>query len=163
MAKKWTGDQEWYTPAKYIEAARRVMGSIDTDPASNAFAQETVKAKSFYTKEDDGLKKIWRGNIFLNPPYSQPAIKFFVDKLLKELTFRQEAILLTNNNTDTRTFHSAALLADAVCFTKGRIHFLKKDGSHPSPTNGHVFFYFGNNMQGFIEEFSSFGIIMVAA
>jgi ParB family chromosome partitioning protein len=157
----WTGDQEWYTPEKYIEAARLVMGSIDLDPASNEFAQLTVKANTFYTKADDGLNRPWEGNIFLNPPYSHPEVKHFVDKLLAELGPGQQAILLTNNNTDTNFFHDAVGRAAAVCFTKGRINFLKPDGSFSSPTNGQVFFYFGDHKDEFIKIFSAFGVLMV--
>jgi len=155
-----TGDPEAYTPAQYIEAAREVMGSIDLDPASNEKAQEVVKAKVYYTKEDDGLDKPWDGNIFLNPPYSHPEVKYFVDKLLAELKPGQQAILLTNNNTDTNFFHDAVRQAAVVCFTKGRINFLKPDGSVSSPTNGQVFYYFGDNKDDFIRVFSQFGIMM---
>lgn len=156
----WTGDQESFTPPKYIEAVREVMGSIDLDPASNEFAQQTVNAAVYYTKDDDGLSKPWNGNIFLNPPYSHPEVKYFVDKLLKELQPHQQAILLTNNNTDTNFFHDAAKKASMLCFTKGRINFLKPDGSYSSPTNGQVFYYFGDNKDKFAKIFSQFGIIM---
>ncbi len=158
----WTGNQESYTPAKYIEAARLVMGSIDLDPASNELAQKTVKAATYYTKEDNGLEKPWIGNIFLNPPYSHPEVKYFVDKLLSELKPGQQAILLTNNNTDTNFFQDAARRAAAMCFTRGRINFLKPDGSISSPTNGQVFYYFGENKEGFIRHFSEFGIMVAA-
>ncbi len=40
---------EWYTPGRYVELARQVMGSIDLDPASNELAQTWIKAKTFYS------------------------------------------------------------------------------------------------------------------
>jgi ParB family chromosome partitioning protein len=62
---------EYYTPSQYIESARIVMGSIDLDPASCEFANETVMANEFYTKEDNGLVQQWHGNVWLNPPYGK--------------------------------------------------------------------------------------------
>jgi hypothetical protein len=42
-----TGENEWYTPKQYIEAARKVLGEIDLDPATSEKAQETIGAKCF--------------------------------------------------------------------------------------------------------------------
>lgn len=160
IATKWTGDPESYTPVKYVEMSRIVMGSINTDPASNDFAQQIVLADTYYTEKDDGLTKSWDGNIFLNPPYSYPLVNYFIEKLLEELDDSKQAILLTNNNTDTKWFHMAAKKAAAVCFTSGRINFYKADLTTTSPTNGQTFFYFGNNKDGFKQVFSEVGLIM---
>lgn len=165
LATKHTGDEESYTPEKFIEAARTVMGSIDCDPASNDMAQKTVKATTYYTVSDDGLKQNWTGNVWLNPPYTARVINEFVSKLCESHQSGDvtQAVLLTNNNTDTRWFHEAALQASAICFTSGRINFFKRDGSTSSPTNGQSFFYFGDDIESFKSSFSDFGLIMVKA
>jgi len=161
IATKWTGNEESYTPVKYIEKAREVMGSINIDPASNKFAQETVQADIYYTKEEDGLNKPWQGNIFLNPPYSSGVIDKFIEKLLDEIDDNKQAILLTNNNTDTKWFASAATACKCLCFTRGRINFYQSDGNITSPTNGQTFFYFGYNTNKFKDIFRDVGLIMM--
>ncbi len=59
---------EHFTPSDIVEAARKVMGSIDLDPASCSKANEIVKAAGYFSREDDGLLHTWQGNVFLNPP-----------------------------------------------------------------------------------------------
>ena len=163
LATLHTGDEESYTPPKYIESARAVMGEIDLDPASNTMAQENVKADKYFTVNDNGLEQDWSGRVWLNPPYTARVINKFIDKTVQDFSSGEikEAIVLTNNNTDTSWFHNAAKTASAICFTAGRINFLKRDGSKSSPTNGQSFFYFGNNFNKFIDEFSQHGLCMV--
>jgi phage N-6-adenine-methyltransferase len=160
-----TGDEESYTPEKYLESARLVMGSIDLDPASNPMAQKNVNADIYYTQADDGLTKQWKGKVWMNPPYTARIINIFLEKLVSHFENNEvtEAIVLTNNNTDTSWFHKSAQQASAICFTAGRINFLKRDGSTSSPTNGQSFFYFGNNPEVFNKEFSQYGLVMVKA
>jgi hypothetical protein len=138
IVTRWTGDPEWYTPAKYIEAARVVLGGIDLDPASNALAQETVKAARWYSEEVDGLIQEWEGRVFLNPPFSYPTVANFTERLCLGVESGKitAAILLVNNCTDTNWWHRAARLASAICFTAGRISFYKASGSQTQPTNG---------------------------
>jgi phage N-6-adenine-methyltransferase len=158
---RFTGENEWYTPAQYVEAARACLGSIDLDPASAPVAQKTIRAARFFTRHDDGLRQAWHGRVWLNPPYSQPDIARFIDKLLAEIGAGRatEAILLTHNYTDTGWFHAAAGQCAAICFTRGRIRFIGASGEIAAPTQGQAFFYFGPGLGRFCETFGSFGFI----
>jgi len=157
-----TGQNEWYTPDEYLQAARDVMGAITLDPASSDLAQEKVQAESYFTADDDGLTKDWRGNVWLNPPYAQPLISQFVTKAVDEVCAGRinQAIMLTHNYTDTRWFQAAAFACSAICFTRGRISFLDPEGNKAAPTQGQAFFYFGENTSKFNEEFSKFGFVV---
>ena len=157
-----TGENEWYTPEKYIKAVRKVLGKIELDPASSDKAQEIVCAGRYYTIENNGLNHPWNAEtIFLNPPYSQPQIWDFIDKLVVELTAGNigSAILLTHNSTDTAWFHRAEEIASAICFTRGRIKFVGAEGNECAPTQGQAFFYFGDNASTFGEWFMGFGFV----
>lgn len=148
-------DDEWYTPPQYIESARSVMGSIDLDPASNDFANETVKAGAYYTETDNGLEKEWFGNVWLNPPYSASLVQLFADKVANS-DFEQ-AIVLVNNATETAWFRKLIEKASAIIFTTGRIKYRKRDGEHGSPLQGQAFLYFGENVEAFLSEFRTYG------
>lgn len=75
QGKKKGGDEQ-FTPAWIFEALDL---EFDLDPAHPPF-KTSVPCKSYYTQEDDGLKKNWYGLVWCNPPYSQP--KEWVNKFL---------------------------------------------------------------------------------
>ena len=158
-----SGDNEWYTPVKYIEAARSVMGAIDLDPASTQIANDVIGAANYYTAEDDGLTKDWVGNVWMNPPYDGSLIGSFTEKLCEshQMGSVDQAIALVNNATETKWFQALASQASAICFPSGRVKFW-----HPQkeavPLQGQAILYLGCAGHEFARVFSSFGFCMEA-
>jgi phage N-6-adenine-methyltransferase len=156
-----SGENEWYTPLKFIKSARIVMKTINLDPASFDEANEIVKATNYYTVETNGLKQKWYGNIWLNPPYSQPLISHFSNKLIEQLANIKQACILTNNATETEWYEQMMLRCDAVCFIKGRLKFIDSNGDATgAPLQGQTIMYFGKKVNEFAVEFSKYGICM---
>lgn len=159
-----SGQEEWYTPKEIIDAAAAALGGeIELDPASCAAANEIVGARRYFTREMDGLSKRWdSAAVWLNPPYSQPAIGQFAEKLVEEYLAERvtAAVVLVNNATETRWFQTLAASADAICFFSGRIRFWFPGRESLSPLQGQAVLYFGDNQDAFFDAFDAFGFVM---
>ena len=161
-----SGENEWYTPAWIIEAARTAMGSIDCDPASSSTANQTVKAETFFTAEDDGLGNRWDGNVWLNPPYSKELIGRFVEGVIERYHAGEvrQACVLVNNATETIWGQALIEASAAVCFLNSRVKFLRPDGSTGAPLQGQMVCYLtALDVAAFIEAFSAYGKVMCHA
>lgn len=156
---------EWFTPSQYVDMARELMGGIDLDPASNAYANEkVVQATTYYDIQTNGLNKEWRGRVWLNPPYGRDEggsnQEAWSRRLIEqyEAGITKEAILLVNANTEAKWFQP--LYNYLICFTNHRIRFYNTEGTPSQPTQGNAFIYFGNQTERFTELFSTFGVII---
>ena len=162
-----TGHMEWYTPKPIIEAAREVMGGIDMDPATTRETNERiVKATYFRTIEDDALSPdttwmpdepygSYEGRIWLNPPYRQPDIRKFAERLLAEIEmgYVVQAIWLSNNATETSWGQMLLSNGKSVCFPAQRIRFLDRNFQPANtPTQGQMIVGLGPELD--IEKFN---------
>lgn len=159
-----SGNNEWYTPEKYITLARSIMGSIDTDPATSEIANRTVQAETIYTAEDDGRTQTWRGRVWMNPPYAQPLMSDFAEAVARKYEDGEieQACVLVNNATETQWFQRMLSVASAVCFPKSRIKFLDPQGNPGAPLQGQAIVYMGEKVHEFKEAFRSEGKVLTA-
>ena len=81
----------------------------------------------------------------MNPPYSRDGMPRFIEKLITEFRAGRD------------WFHDLARCAAAICFTRGRIHFLSPYGDATAPVRGSAFFYLGSNLVKFTEGFAPLG------
>jgi ParB family chromosome partitioning protein len=160
-------NNEWYTPGVYVDAARTVMGHIDLDPASCAYANETVRADRYYSQADDGLRQPWYGRVWMNPPYGREEgehdsnqarwTRRIIDEYLAGNV--KEAIVLVNAVPGNRWF--APLKDYPICFPDVRIRFYNETTRAGQPTHSNALVYLGTNIALFVLVFSQFGRVMV--
>lgn len=147
-----TNTVEYCTPYLYTMLSRLVLGGIDLDPASNAYAQGWIQAHTFYTEKQDGLKQKWAGRVFLNPPYDRTDL--WVSKL--ENSFQQRsvsaAILLVNCNLGYNWFQGI-WEKYPVCHIRRRISFIPVNGDADGQSKRASAFFLLTRRKAQVERF----------
>jgi len=158
-------DNEWYTPPEIIEAARSVLGEIDLDPSSCELANTVIQAKQYHDKDADGLQFPWRGVVWMNPPYDQPAITDFSKKFAGHVRAGEitAGMVFVNNGTETEWFQTVADVSTAICFPSSRVPRWSPSREMTSPLQGCALLYTGPDRDGFCRRFASIGIVLVKA
>lgn len=129
---------DWYTPPEIIHS----LGEFDLDPATCSDAiLINNSARKYFTKEDDGLKQKWEGRVWLNPPYTPPLLRLFLEKMAEH----NDGIALTGSRIDTKWFHDVVLEhASAIKLLYNRIKFYDaKSRQSKQPKNGSILVAFG--------------------
>jgi len=137
MAKALTTSkyQHWCTPRWLWELVAEFFGGqISLDPCSNKWT--SVKARTRWTKADDGLSRYWSDGTFFNPPYGH-VIKKWMEKAALEARGGGRVIGLIPARVDTTWWHNnVPPEARAVVFLKKRVKFERPRRHGPSWTAG---------------------------
>lgn len=111
----------WLTPRWILDA----LGDFDLDPCCPPDMPWRT-AKRMIQQPEDGLKIGWIGRVWLNPPYG----KGNIEPWLERMVVNNNGIALINVKTDTNWFHDWIFpYATALFFIKGRVKFLRPDGT----------------------------------
>lgn len=124
-----SNSDEWGTPQSTFEYLHKIF-KFNLDCCASELNH---KLDNYYSLEDNALEQDWNGVVWCNPPYSKGLQTKFIDKAIKETTSDkskcQTVVMLIPARTDTRNFERIVCYANQIIFIKGRISFLKGDGS----------------------------------
>lgn len=158
---------EYGTPAHIAELARTCMGGIDLDPASDASFNQTIRATRYITKQQNGLRYIWRGKVWLNPPYSKTAGKSNQEIWAKHLAKQyhvgnvNQACLLIRAALGYNWFETL-WRKYPCCVLRNRLCFIKPDGTTDGQAKyANAVLYFGQHYCTFIDTFTPHGRILL--
>ena len=164
---------EHMTPPDIVECARVALGgNIDLDPASTAKANLDVKARAYYTKEDNALIHPWNGNVFLNPPGGkvdgQSQQKLFWQYLMQEYRAKRtkSAVFLSFSleflqTSQVKPYGLPTPHDFIVCFPSRRIAYFTESGERgASPPHASCVIYVGTDWTRFRKAFAGVGLFM---
>lgn len=127
---------EWETPQDLFDALNVLWGPFDIDVCAT---KQNAKCKRFYTKNQDGLVRPWKGRIWMNPPYGREIGKWMRKAWISATHGNASVVVcLVPARTDTAWWHEYAMKGK-IEFIRGRIKFNGHKNSAPFPSAVVVF------------------------
>ena len=90
-----------------------------------------AKCPVFYSRQEDGLSQIWRGIVWMNPPYGR-TIGLWIEKAYRSSREGCIVVCLLPSRTDTAWWHQYCMQGE-IRFVRGRLRFLN-DAPAPFPS-----------------------------
>lgn len=153
---------DWYTPPELVAEIEDYLGGIDLDPCWSP--RSFVKPKIGYTEKDNGLARKWQGTVpdargedveirtrFVNPPYSHPGpwMRELADLHTLPGAIAGTSLALVRIDTST-WWWQLAWEADAICFFRARIPFVRPGSTLRSqPRDHHALIMWGGDYEAF--------------
>lgn len=162
LINQTSGEQEYFTPMPIVDAARRVMGSINLDPASSTLVNERIRAGAIFTKNYDGLKQEWFGNVWVNHPFGRRENPLWVRKMVVEYNRMDVLAITCITFAATSEEWFQPLMEYPQCYLTPRTNYYLPDGTlKRGVSKGSVMTYMGPAVDKFALEFASMGTIKV--
>lgn len=128
----------WATPQSFFDKYNeKYMFTLDV-----CALPENAKCKKYFTPEMDGLKQVWQGVCWMNPPYGRN-IGSWVKKAYESSLNGATVVCLLPSRTCTKWFHDYCLKGK-IEFIKGRLKFGDSNNSAPFPSIIVIFGGFDN-------------------
>jgi hypothetical protein len=171
-ARHLHGSPDHGTPIAIVEAARRVLGTIDLDPMTSEAAQARIRAARYFTIDDDGFSHPWTGRVVLNP--AGGTVKRAWHKLMAHyeagdvpafvwVGYSLEQLQTLQRDLNPRErFMGRTPLDFSLCIPHVRLAFEDAAGvPQRQPTHANYIAYGGPNPHAFVKVFETFGAIIV--
>lgn len=123
----------WETPRSFFaELDQEFHFTLDA-----AASHTNHKCSRYYTEEDNGLEKDWRGEtVFCNPPYGSKETGIWTKKCYEEAQKPgTTVVMLIPARTDRASFHNYIQGKAEIRFVQGRLKF-ELDGKPILDKNG---------------------------
>lgn len=118
---------DWATPQDFFDRLNAAFRfTLDV-----CASESNAKCPRFFSKEDDGLAKDWKGTVWMNPPYGR-GIGDWMRKAYESGIAGATVVCLVPARTDTRWWQNYAAKGE-VYFVPGRLKFGSSTTSAPFP------------------------------